>query len=78
MERLRHVVDDYIPNMRKPDLSPTFRSLEPEIFGNIERIFRFHSEEFLPALRDCENDLRKLGQCFRRFVSVVFVYVLVV
>lgn len=76
VERLRHVVDDYIPNMRKPELSPTFQSLEPEIFGNIERIFRFHSEEFLPALRDCENDLRKLGQCFRRFEKRFNMYVM--
>ncbi|XP_021194747.2 FYVE, RhoGEF and PH domain-containing protein 3 isoform X1 [Helicoverpa armigera] len=76
VERLRHVVEDYIPNMRKPELSPTFRGLEPEIFGNIERIFRFHSEEFLPALRDCENDLRKLGQCFRRFEKRFNMYVM--
>ncbi|XP_026737812.1 triple functional domain protein-like isoform X1 [Trichoplusia ni] len=76
VERLRHVVDDYIPNMSRTDLSPNFRALKPEIFGNIEKIFRFHSEEFLPALRDCENDLRKLGQCFRRFEKRFNMYVM--
>lgn len=71
VDRLRHVVEDYIPHMSRPDLSAAFQGLKPEIFGNIERIYRFHSEEFLPALRDCENDLRKLGQCFRQFVSTL-------
>ncbi|XP_075992119.1 uncharacterized protein LOC142987317 isoform X2 [Anticarsia gemmatalis] len=76
VERLRHVVEDYIPHMSRPDLAANFRALKPEIFGNIERIFRFHSEEFLPALRDCENDLRKLGQCFRRFEKRFNLYVM--
>lgn len=74
MDRLRHVVEDYMPNMRRSDISPYFRALEADIFGNIEKIFRFHSEEFLPALRDCENDLRKLGQCFRHYVSFFFTF----
>ncbi|KOB73494.1 Puratrophin-1 [Operophtera brumata] len=76
VERLRHVVEDYIPQMTKSDLPPSFRALKPDIFSNIERIFKFHSEEFLPALRDCENDLRKLGQCFRRFEKRFNMYVM--
>lgn len=76
VERLRHVVEDYIPVMENQDLAPSFKGLKPNIFGNIERIFRFHSEEFLPALRDCENDLRKLGQCFRRFEKRFNMYVM--
>ncbi|VVC91855.1 unnamed protein product [Leptidea sinapis] len=67
VERLRHVVDDYIPEMARDDIPITLKGMKTDIFANIERICRFHSEEFLPALRDCEHDLRKLGQCFRRF-----------
>lgn len=70
MERLKHVVDDYIPLTMRPDIPTTIRGRKGDIFANIERICRFHAEEFLPALRDCENDLRKLGQCFRIFVSI--------
>lgn len=76
VDRLRHVVEDYMPNMRRSDISPYFRALEADIFGNIEKIFRFHSEEFLPALRDCENDLRKLGQCFRHYEKRFNMYVM--
>lgn len=78
VERLRHVVEDYIPHMRPSEysLDGGVRALKTEIFGNIERIFRFHSEEFLPALKDCENDLRKLGQCFRRFEKRFNLYVM--
>ncbi|KAG6446337.1 pleckstrin homology domain-containing family G member 1 isoform X2 [Manduca sexta] len=76
VERLRHVVEDYIPVMGRSELPPHFKGLKQDIFSNIERIFRFHSEEFLPALRDCENDLRKLGQCFRRFEKRFNMYVM--
>ncbi|XP_045511142.1 FYVE, RhoGEF and PH domain-containing protein 4-like isoform X1 [Colias croceus] len=76
VERLRHVVDDYIPEMSREDLPMTLRGSKTDIFANIERICRFHAEEFLPALRDCENDLRKLGQCFRRFEQRFNMYVM--
>ncbi|CAK1549778.1 unnamed protein product [Leptosia nina] len=76
VERLKHVVDDYIPEMSKEDIPITLKGMKVDIFANIERICRFHAEEFLPALRDCENDLRKLGQCFRRFEQRFNMYVM--
>ncbi|XP_073941561.1 uncharacterized protein isoform X2 [Choristoneura fumiferana] len=76
VERLRHVVENYIPEMGRDDLPMTLQGMKTDIFANIERIFRFHSEEFLPALRDCENDLRKLGQCFRKFEQKFNMYVM--
>ncbi|XP_041969889.1 FYVE, RhoGEF and PH domain-containing protein 4-like isoform X2 [Aricia agestis] len=76
VERLRHVVEDYIPEMSRADLPPSLVGLKPDIFANIERIYRFHAEDFLPALRDCEHDLRKLGQCFRRFEQRFNMYVM--
>ncbi|XP_068621192.1 triple functional domain protein-like isoform X2 [Battus philenor] len=76
VERLKHVVEDYIPEMFREDIPPSLRGMKPDIFANIERICRFHAEEFLPALRDCENDLRKLGQCFRRFEQRFNMYVM--
>ncbi|CAH0726582.1 unnamed protein product, partial [Brenthis ino] len=76
VERLRHVVEDYIPEMMREDIPPSLKGMKPDIFANIERICRFHAEEFLPALRDCENDLRKLGQCFRRFEQRFNMYVM--
>ncbi|XP_061707094.1 obscurin-like [Cydia pomonella] len=76
VERLRHVVENYIPEMGRDDLPYTLQGMKTDIFANIERIFRFHSEEFLPALRDCENDLRKLGQCFRKFEQKFNMYVM--
>ncbi|XP_048486636.1 FYVE, RhoGEF and PH domain-containing protein 4 [Plutella xylostella] len=73
-ERLRHVVQDYLPACAADD-APV-RSLKPDIFANIERIHRFHAEEFLPALRSCESDLKKLGQCFRRYEQRFNMYVM--
>ncbi|KAI5641592.1 rhoGEF domain-containing protein [Phthorimaea operculella] len=76
VERLRHVVENYIPEMAREDLPPSLVAMKPDIFANIEKIHKFHSEEFLPAMRDCENDLRKLGQCFRRFEQRFNMYVM--
>ncbi|XP_022128065.2 triple functional domain protein isoform X1 [Pieris rapae] len=76
VERLRHVVEDYIPEMSREDIPIMLMGMKTDIFANIERICRFHAEEFLPALRDCENDLRKLGQCFRRFEQKFNMYVM--
>lgn len=76
VERLRHVVEDYIPELMREDIPPSLKGMKPDIFANIERICRFHGEEFLPALRDCENDLRKLGQCFRRYEQRFNMYVM--
>ncbi|XP_014362973.2 FYVE, RhoGEF and PH domain-containing protein 3 isoform X1 [Papilio machaon] len=76
VERLKHVVEDYIPEMFREDIPHSLRGMKSDIFANIERICRFHAEEFLPALRDCENDLRKLGQCFRRFEQRFNMYVM--
>lgn len=71
VERLRHVIENYIPEMSRDDLPCSLWGMKTDIFANIEKIFRFHAEEFLPALRHCEKDLKKLGRCFRRFVSII-------
>ncbi|XP_026757076.1 FYVE, RhoGEF and PH domain-containing protein 6-like isoform X1 [Galleria mellonella] len=80
VERLRHVVENYMPELglRGHDtrMPPLLMQLKSAIFGNIEDVFKFHSEEFLPAMRDCENDLRKLGQCFRKFEKKFNMYVM--
>ncbi|XP_049869090.1 FYVE, RhoGEF and PH domain-containing protein 3-like isoform X2 [Pectinophora gossypiella] len=76
VERLRHVIENYIPEMSREDIPPSLRGCKPDIFANIERIHRFHADEFLPAMRDCENDLRKLGQCFRRYEQRFNMYVM--
>lgn len=75
VERLKHVIENYIPEMERDDLPSTLAGTKNIIFSNIEDIYRFHSKEFLPALRECENDLRKLGQCFRIYVSLSFFYI---
>ncbi|XP_013200629.1 FYVE, RhoGEF and PH domain-containing protein 3 isoform X2 [Amyelois transitella] len=80
VDRLRHVIVNYMPENGRGELDvsmpPSLVNLKPLIFANIEDIYRFHSEEFLPALRDCENDLRKLGQCFRQFEQRFNMYVM--
>ncbi|XP_059059377.1 triple functional domain protein-like [Achroia grisella] len=80
VDRLRHVVENYMPELglkgNDTQMPPLLVQLKAAIFANIEEVYRFHSEEFLPALRDCENDLRKLGQCFRRFEQKFNMYVM--
>ncbi|GBP41124.1 hypothetical protein EVAR_32577_1 [Eumeta japonica] len=64
VEKLGHVVEEYVPAVAA---DPFLRNYMCDIFSNIEKIHRFHADEFLPALRHCDKDLRKLGQCFRKY-----------
>ncbi|CAG9784538.1 unnamed protein product [Diatraea saccharalis] len=76
VERLRHVIENYMPEMHREDLPLPLCGMKWIIFCNLEDIYAFHSKEFLPALRECENDLRKLGQCFRNYEQRFNMYVM--
>jgi len=40
------------------------------IFGNVEKIYEFHSQHFLRELEQCEQSPMLVGQCFLRHVSI--------
>uniref|UniRef100_A0A158R4V6 DH domain-containing protein n=1 Tax=Syphacia muris TaxID=451379 RepID=A0A158R4V6_9BILA len=47
---LRSVVQDFLPEMSRPDLPASLRGKKTLLFGNIEKLFHFHAHTFLPQL----------------------------
>jgi hypothetical protein len=44
------------------------------IFGNIENIYRFHKEEFLPKLAECNEDIELISETFTYFIQNDYFY----
>lgn len=63
------VVNHYIPELKREDVPQALRGKRAIIFGNIEKIFEFHSNYFLEELSRCENEPYKISQCFLSHVS---------
>ncbi|XP_069508498.1 uncharacterized protein KIAA1755 homolog [Ambystoma mexicanum] len=63
---LGYVVAHYIPEMERADLPQGLRGQLPAIFGNLERLYEFHSQLFLQELNACWRDPLRVGRCFLR------------
>ncbi|CAH2292165.1 pleckstrin homology domain-containing family G member 4B-like [Pelobates cultripes] len=61
---LGYVLSHYICEMDRPDLPPTLRGQHAAIFGNLEKIYEFHSHIFLQELTSCRRDPSHVGSCF--------------
>ncbi|KAM8945644.1 uncharacterized protein KIAA1755 homolog [Pelodytes ibericus] len=61
---LGYVLSHYICEMDRPDLPPTLRGQHAAIFGNLEKIYEFHSHIFLQELTGCRRDPSHVGSCF--------------
>uniref|UniRef100_A0A0N5AC31 DH domain-containing protein n=1 Tax=Syphacia muris TaxID=451379 RepID=A0A0N5AC31_9BILA len=74
IDDLRLCINVYLESYRLSNrLSVPFviRNKEKEIFGNIEQLYKFHSETFLPELVKYENDPEDVGYCFVFSVDVL-------
>jgi hypothetical protein len=60
---------NYIPELLREDIPQALRGQRNVIFGNVEKIYEFHSQYFLQELERCENSPLLVGQCFLRHVS---------
>ncbi|VDK70409.1 unnamed protein product [Litomosoides sigmodontis] len=66
IEDLHKCIKYYLSAYRsaKGSLPVTIRDKEKEIFSNIEQLYKFHNEVFLPELIKHENDPEDVGYCF--------------
>lgn len=62
-------IQNYIPELLREDIPQAMRGQRNVIFGNVEKIYEFHSQNFLQELEKCENSPLLVGQCFLRHVS---------
>lgn len=53
----------------REDIPQALRGQRNVIFGNVEKIYEFHSQHFLRELEQCEQSPMLVGQCFLRHVS---------
>lgn len=66
---LQLVIDHYLPEMSKDNLPHGLRGKRNVIFGNIEKIFEFHTRYFQSELQQCEQNPFSTGRIFMQHVS---------
>uniref|UniRef100_A0A670YLN7 DH domain-containing protein n=1 Tax=Pseudonaja textilis TaxID=8673 RepID=A0A670YLN7_PSETE len=59
---LRYILGNYFPEMERADLPQDLRGKRSVIFGNLEKMYNFHSQYFLRELEHCCSH-PLLGSC---------------
>ncbi|KAM4692215.1 uncharacterized protein KIAA1755 homolog [Rhinophrynus dorsalis] len=61
---LGYVLSHYLCEMDRPDLPSPLRGQHAAIFGNLEKLYEFHSHIFLQELTGCRREPSHVGRCF--------------
>lgn len=69
VQTLAKGIEDYVGVMSQKDLPLGLRGQRYHIFGNIESIYRFHSEKFLPKLRENRSSVQGIAETFIQFIE---------
>ncbi|XP_072365985.1 pleckstrin homology domain-containing family G member 4B isoform X4 [Scyliorhinus torazame] len=64
VKSLGYIIDHYFPEMERLDLPQDLRGKRNIIFGNLEKLYDFHSQYFLKELEHCTNSLLQVSHCF--------------
>ncbi|KAG2469781.1 PKH4B protein, partial [Polypterus senegalus] len=73
---LRYIIDNYFPEMERCDLPQDLRGKRSIIFGNLEKLYDFHSQYFLKELESCCNHPLRVSHCFLRHQDQFGMYAL--
>ena len=73
---LYYVIENYIDELLRDDIPQSLRGQRNVIFGNIEKIFEFHSNHFLAELERYEHNPLKVGAAFLQMESQFYLYAL--
>ncbi|KAG1675174.1 Puratrophin-1 [Nymphon striatum] len=73
---LEYIIESYIPELLREDIPQALRGQRNVIFGNIEKIYEFHSRYFLQELEQCEPAPFLAGLCFLRYEPQFYYYAL--
>ncbi|KAJ0064122.1 hypothetical protein NL108_000968, partial [Boleophthalmus pectinirostris] len=63
---LGYILTHYLPLLDRPDVPQDLRGKRAIIFGNLEKLFDFHSHYFLPELEACQGEPTLVARCFLR------------
>lgn len=73
---LFYVIENYIDELLRDDIPQSLRGQRNVIFGNIEKIFEFHNNNFLSELERYEHNPLKVGAAFLQMESKFYLYAL--
>ncbi|XP_069757514.1 pleckstrin homology domain-containing family G member 4B isoform X2 [Narcine bancroftii] len=76
VKSLRYIIDNYYPEMERFDLPQDLRGKRSVIFGNLEKLYNFHSQYFLKELESCTNHPLRASHCFLRHQDQFGMYAL--
>uniref|UniRef100_A0A3Q3AK47 Uncharacterized LOC108236835 n=1 Tax=Kryptolebias marmoratus TaxID=37003 RepID=A0A3Q3AK47_KRYMA len=73
---LGYILTHYLPLMDRLDIPQDLRGKRGVIFGNLEKLYDFHSHYFLPELEACERQPGMVARCFLRHSESFGLYAL--
>ncbi|XP_051568114.1 uncharacterized protein LOC127449052 [Myxocyprinus asiaticus] len=73
---LGYVVEQYIPELERPDVPQELRGQRGSIFGNLEKLRDFHEHHFLKELELCLKEPFCVGRCFLKHKEQFGLYAL--
>ncbi|XP_014670666.1 PREDICTED: uncharacterized protein LOC106811518 [Priapulus caudatus] len=73
-QALLYIIDNYFQEMLRDDLPQELRGKHGAIFGNIEKIYEFHSQHFLGELQTFRDTPFHVGQIFLRYENQFYLY----
>ncbi|KAF5301253.1 hypothetical protein FQR65_LT00953 [Abscondita terminalis] len=76
VKSLDYIIENYIPELMRDDIPQALRGQRNVIFGNVEKIYEFHSQHFLRELEYCENNPLQVGQIFLKHSKKFYLYAL--
>lgn len=76
VKSLDYVIVNYIPELQREDIPQALRGHRNTVFGNIEKIFEFHSQHFLNELEECMTNPLQVGQIFLKYDKKFYLYAL--
>ncbi|XP_020492802.2 pleckstrin homology domain-containing family G member 4B isoform X1 [Labrus bergylta] len=73
---LSYIIEHYFPEMERLDLPQDLRGKRSIIFGNMEKLWDFHSQYFLKELESCAHSPLSISSCFLRHEDQFGMYAL--
>ncbi|XP_072374479.1 pleckstrin homology domain-containing family G member 4B isoform X2 [Scyliorhinus torazame] len=76
VKSLWYIIDNYYPEIERFDVPQDLRGKRSVIFGNLEKLYNFHSQYFLKELESCVNHPLRASHCFLRHQDQFGMYAL--
>ncbi|XP_034027424.1 uncharacterized protein LOC117511523 [Thalassophryne amazonica] len=71
---LIYILTHYLPLLDRTDIPQDLRGKRGIIFGNLKKLYDFHSHSFLPELEACQTEPAEVARCFLRHTESFGLY----